>query len=173
MLSILYYFLRNQYSADVFSTRHLKLVLIFVFRALFSYLLTFQIFQNNIFDKNHLKNLSLTTGLEYVNSHTKQIIPFKFFGILYLVNFVFEILTWLLNFENLMRLMNFDWIFMRFCIWAALPWAWPVKCESCMACRDWEFFYERDESRLYKPFWYNLSLTCVEWVDLHSYWMNS
>ena len=29
-------------------------------------------------NENHLKNLSLTTGLEYVNSHTKQIIPFNF-----------------------------------------------------------------------------------------------
>ena len=49
-------------------------------------------------NENHLKNLSLTTGLEYVNSHTKQIIPFKFFGILYLINFVFEILFSKLNF---------------------------------------------------------------------------
>ena len=49
-------------------------------------------------NENHLKNLSLTTGLEYVNSHTKQIIPFKFFGILYLVNFVFEMLFSKLNF---------------------------------------------------------------------------
>ena len=49
-------------------------------------------------NENHLKNLSLTTGLEYVNSHTKQIIPFNLFGILYIVNFVFEILLSKLNF---------------------------------------------------------------------------
>lgn len=48
-------------------------------------------------NENHLKNLSLTTGLEYVNSHTKQIIPFKFFGILYLFNFLLEILFSKLN----------------------------------------------------------------------------
>jgi hypothetical protein len=49
-------------------------------------------------NENHLKNLSQTTGLEYVNSHTKQIIPFKLFGILYLVNFVFEIILSKFNF---------------------------------------------------------------------------
>ena len=48
-------------------------------------------------NENHLKNLSLTTGLEYVNSHTKQIVPFNLFGIFYLVNFVFEILLSKLN----------------------------------------------------------------------------
>ena len=49
-------------------------------------------------NENHLKNLSRTTGLEYVNSHTKQIIPFNLFGILYIVNFVLEILFSKLNF---------------------------------------------------------------------------
>ena len=49
-------------------------------------------------NENHLKNLSLTTGLEYVNSHTKQIIPFNLFGVLYFVNFVLEILLSKFNF---------------------------------------------------------------------------
>ena len=49
-------------------------------------------------NENHLKNFSITTGFEYVNSHTKQIIPFKLFGILYVVNFVLETLLSKLNF---------------------------------------------------------------------------
>jgi len=49
-------------------------------------------------NENHLKNLSHPTGLEYVNSHTKQIIPFNLFGILYIVNFVLELLFSKLNF---------------------------------------------------------------------------
>ena len=40
--------------------------------------------------ENHIRNLAQTTGLEFVSSYTKQIIPFHVFGILSFSNFLLE-----------------------------------------------------------------------------------
>ena len=40
--------------------------------------------------ENHIKNLAQTAGLEIVTSYTKQIVPFKLFGVLSLLNFLLE-----------------------------------------------------------------------------------
>tara|TARA_Y100000590_G_C15738351_1_gene1019355 strand:- start:3618 stop:4916 length:1299 start_codon:yes stop_codon:yes gene_type:complete len=48
-------------------------------------------------NENHIRNLAQTTGLEFITSHTKQILPFKFFGILTLINEFLELLFGKLN----------------------------------------------------------------------------
>ena len=48
--------------------------------------------------ENSLKNIAQATGLEFLYSHTKQIIPFKFFGIMKFLNTLFELLFSKLNF---------------------------------------------------------------------------
>tara|TARA_Y100000389_G_C17456988_1_gene518794 strand:+ start:293 stop:1597 length:1305 start_codon:yes stop_codon:yes gene_type:complete len=41
--------------------------------------------------ENHIKNLAQTTGLEFITSYTKQIIPFKVFGLASIINLILEI----------------------------------------------------------------------------------